>query len=699
MIPAAWLLLLPAVATAQEWPSFRGPQATGIADGQNLPTTWDSREGINILWRTRILGLGHSSPAVWGDRLFITSAVTPGKDPYLRVGLYGESPDHPEEYVHRYRVYCLEKKTGKILWERTAHSGVPQLKRHIKSSHANPTPALDGERVIVSFGSEGLFAYDMEGELLWKVDLGFLDAGAFNAPELKWGFGGSPIIHGDKVIVLCDVNNQSFLAAFDKRTGNELWRTLRDEVPTWGTPTVHEADGRSQILVNGWKHIGGYDLETGEELWRMTGGGDVPVPTPVVAHGLVFITNAHGRMNPVYAVRLGAQGDISLAEGKTSNDDVAWSDPRRGAYMSTPIVYGEHLYVGNNRGILTVFEAKTGQQVYRVRLAGGRGAYCASPVAADGRIYFTNEDCQIHVIKAGREYEHLATNSIRGVCLATPAISGSTLFVRTARGLYAVARTDKRVRDEPEAVEQVAEAKEAPAESAGVDLSASAGQLNDPVEILRRADAAARAVDVVKYDLVIETTGGAKERMGSLKATIVGTGYWDGLPLKFVIEGEHLPAGASEARRFTAGSDGNLYYLVDHGAKTAHEELELGVLGSFARPVNFSVVTEFHDPDALSEEIAGTAHELRASRQIGGADCYAVHVVYDSQGYSSEATWYFSKKDFLPRRYHFSYELPDGEKGTFLFILSNLAVEPELDPEVFQLKLPEGYSKTDQPAR
>ena len=435
-------LSLAVVATAAPpWPSFRGPQASGVAEGQNPPTTWNAEKGLNVRWKTSIPGLGHSSPIVWGDRVLLTSAVTKEAEPYLRPGLYGESPDHPENYTHHYRLYCLDRRSGEIVWEQTAYSGIPQVKRHIKSSHANCTPATDGKHVVACFGSEGLYCYDVDGKLLWKQDLGYLDAGAFNAKEIQWGFGSSPIIHEKMVIVLCDVNNQSFLATFDVETGKQIWRTLREEVPTWGTPTVSTSDGREQIIVNGWKHIGGYDLKTGKELWQMRGGGDIPVPTPIVAHGLVFITNAHGPMSPVYAIRLSAEGDISLADGETSNKYVAWSRPRRGAYMPTPIVYGDYLYVCNDRGILTCYMATTGEQLYRERIGERGSAFTASPVAADGRLYFTTEDGETYVIKAGPECVRLGTNSINGVCLTTPAIYDDTLFIRTSKDVYALGRT------------------------------------------------------------------------------------------------------------------------------------------------------------------------------------------------------------------------------------------------------------------
>ncbi len=425
------------------WPQFRGAFASGISGDQDLPLTWDVEKGTNILWKTPIPGLGHSSPVVWADRVFVTTAGGEGGDPILKVGRYGESPDNPEKFVHHFRVYCLDKKSGEILWEKTAYSGIPQVARHIKSSHANSSPATDGIRVVVLFGSEGMYCYDMDGVLTWKKDLGYLDAGAFDLPEVQWGFGSSPVIYQDKVIVLCDVNNQSFIAAFDVQSGKEIWRTLRDENPTWGTPTVHESASRTQVIVNGFKHIGSYDVATGEALWWMKGGGDVPCPTPVVSHGLAFITNSHGRMRPIYAVRLAADGDITLAANETSNSGVAWFHPRKGSYQPTPLAYGDHLYVNDNSGLLGCYNAETGEEIYRVTIGGDLSSYSASPVAADGRIYLTDEYGNIHVVKAGPAYEHLAVNAMREVCMATPAISGMTLFIRARSHLFAVKNLSK----------------------------------------------------------------------------------------------------------------------------------------------------------------------------------------------------------------------------------------------------------------
>jgi outer membrane protein assembly factor BamB len=424
----------------ENWPQFRGHNASGIASGQDLPLNWDVKTGTNVLWKKPIPGLGHSSPIVWEDRVFVTTAVGEGKEAYLKVGRYGESPDNPEDFVHHYKVYCLDRKTGEIIWEKTAYSGKPKVARHIKSSHANCTPATDGKHLLVFFGSQGLYCYDLDGKLLWTRDLGYLDAGAFDVPDIQWGFGSSPIIHEDKVIVLCDVNNQSFIAALDLTNGKDIWRTLRDENPTWGTPTVHKSESLTQVIVNGYKHIGSYEIETGKPIWWMHGGGDVPCPTPVVSDGLVFITNAHGRMRPIYAIKLEAKGDISLARNEKSNPCIPWFYPRRGAYQPTPLVMDDLLYVADNGGILTCYAAKTGEEKYRDPIGGDISSYSASPVAADGKLYISDEYGNIHIVKAGPTYEHLAVNKMDEICMASPAISGKTLFIRARRNLYAISK-------------------------------------------------------------------------------------------------------------------------------------------------------------------------------------------------------------------------------------------------------------------
>jgi outer membrane protein assembly factor BamB len=418
------------------WPSFRGPNASGIAENYSTPVSWDMDTSKNIKWKTKIPGLAHSCPVVWGDRIYVTTASGEA-DAELKVGLYGNIEPVDDDSVHQWKVYCLDKNTGKILWEKTAHKGVPKVKRHPKATHANSTPVTDGKYVVAFFGSEGLFCYEMDGKLVWKKDFGLLDSAFFMVPSAQWEFASSPVIHQGVVIVQCDALNTAFLAALDIKTGKEIWRTTREDVPTWSTPTIHVGEKQTQIIVNGFKHIGGYDFKTGKELWKISGGGDIPVPTPVVAHGLVFINSAHGRLSPIYAIKLESEGDISLTEDETSNDSIVWSVRRGGSYMLTPLIYGDFLYNLQWNGSLSCFRAKTGELVYREQL-GKMTGFSASGVAADGILYFSSEEGDIFVLRAGPEFEVLATNSMKDECMATPAISEGTLYFRTHHYLIAV---------------------------------------------------------------------------------------------------------------------------------------------------------------------------------------------------------------------------------------------------------------------
>jgi outer membrane protein assembly factor BamB len=443
LLSAILLPLRPGIAFSPEvhWPAFRGSNASGIAEGFATPIQWNVPDGKNVKWKTPVPGLGHSSPVIWGDQIFITTAISGQADANLKVGLYGDIKSVEGDTSHKWMVYCLDKRTGKVVWERVAYTGIPKIKRHPKSTHASSTPATDGKHLVAMFGSEGLYCYDMKGKLLWKKDLGVLDSGFYMVPAAQWEFASSPIIFEDKVFLQCDVQQGSFIAAFQIKDGKEIWRTPRQDVPTWSSPTVYRSKERTLLLINGYKHIGGYDAATGKEVWRLTGGGDIPVPTPIVAHDLVFITNAHGRMAPIYAIRLDAAGDISLAENTTSNKYIAWSVSRDGAYMITPLVYGDYLYNCKNNGVLLCFEAKTGKLVYQERLGDGKTGFTASPVASDGKLYFSSEDGDIYVVKAGPKFEVLAENDMGEICMATPAISEGTLFFRTQGQLVAIAQS------------------------------------------------------------------------------------------------------------------------------------------------------------------------------------------------------------------------------------------------------------------
>jgi outer membrane protein assembly factor BamB len=428
-------IALLAFAANSDWPQFRGPAASGIGGG-NPPIEWNGESGKNILWRTEIPGLGHSSPIVWGDRIFVTSAVAEKGASTLKTGLYGDIEPVKDEGPQKFNVYCIDRKSGKILWERTAASGVPKIMRHPKSTHASPTPATDGKHLVVSFGSEGLFAYDLNGKLLWKKELGVLDAGYYMVPDAQWGFASSPVIHDGVVIVLADVQKNSFLAAFDVKTGKELWRAARNDVPTFGTPavvpyTAANAKGM-QVVVNGWRQIGGYDFKTGKELWTLKGGGDIPVPTPVFADGLIVITSAHGKGGrPIYAIRTDASGDI------VGTKAVAWTLDKAGNYMQTPLLDKGLGYFCFDNGILTVFQLATGEKLYQQRLGEG-GGFTSSPVAAPDRVYITNEDGHTFVLAKGAAYKLLGENELGETVMASAAISGDVLYLRGRNHLFAI---------------------------------------------------------------------------------------------------------------------------------------------------------------------------------------------------------------------------------------------------------------------
>lgn len=436
---------LPAAAQ-NNWPSFRGPRAEGIAKGATTATTWDVEKSENILWKKEIPGLGHSSPIIWGDKLFVTTAVNQRRAAPLKVGLYGDPGSADDNDVQQWRIVCLNKKTGEIVWDKTAREGVPKQKRHTKATHANCTMATDGSALVAFFGSEGLYCYDLQGNRRWQKDLGTLrispvvynDVPDPQGADLEWGFASSPIIYSNRVYIQCDVLTNGFIAALDLADGKEIWRARRDDTATWSTPNVCLEGPRPQLVVNGWKHMGGYDLLTGKEIWQMSGGGDCPVPTPMVWKGLIFLMSAHGPRKPIYVVRTDATGDVSLRNGASTNQHVAWSTLRGASYMQTPLIYDDYLYTCHIDGILSCYEAKTGKELYKERLGTGGDGFTASPVASEGKLYFTSEQGAVFVVKPGTTFSVIATNQMKEVCMATPAISENTIFFRTQGHLVAV---------------------------------------------------------------------------------------------------------------------------------------------------------------------------------------------------------------------------------------------------------------------
>jgi outer membrane protein assembly factor BamB len=420
------------------WPTFRGPGASGVAEGQRLPDTWNGKTGENILWRTAIPGLAHSSPIVWGKRIFVTSAVSSDPKATFRPGLYGDGDASKDRSLHRWVLYAIDKHSGKILWERVAHEGEPVDKRHIKSTYANSTPATDGRIVVSWFGSQGIYAHDVNGRFLWKVDIGRVDMGAYDIPTFEWGPASSPIIWNDLVFVQCDTQTDSFILALDAKTGKKVWKTDRDEIPSWGTPTVVESPAGPELVANASNFIRAYDPRTGKELWRLGRSSKITAPTPIFDHDLLVVVSGRGPERPIFVVKSGARGDLTLPENETKSEAVVWSRTGRGSYMPTPLIYKGILYVLANNGLFDAYNLRTGEEIYRQRLPQIGSGYSASPVAADGKIYLSSEDGEILVIAAGEKFTHVATNSMGELLMATPALSDGVLYVRSANSLFAV---------------------------------------------------------------------------------------------------------------------------------------------------------------------------------------------------------------------------------------------------------------------
>ncbi len=411
-----------------------------MADGSHLPEKWDAASGASIKWKVRIPGLAHSSPVVWDNKVFVTTAISGRGEATFRKGLYGDGNASEDTSAHQWKVLVFDTRSGKLLWERTAYDGAPKEKRHIKSTYASSTPATDGRYVVALFGSQGIYAYDMKGRLKWKLDLGRLNAGAYDVKDYEWGTASSPIIWNELVIVQCDTQGEDFLIALNLKNGETVWKTPRDEYPSWGTPTVYPGKARSEIVTNASNFIRGYDPATGKELWRLGGSSMITAPTPVFWGELIVVASGRRPVAPIFVLRAGASGDITLPEGRTSNSHVAWNRRQRGSYMPTPIIYQGYLYVLGNAGLFDCYELESGKEIYRERIPHQGSGFSASPVAADGKIYLSSEDGDIFVIQAGPKFEVLGKNPMGEPLMATPALAGRTMFVRAEKHLFAVSK-------------------------------------------------------------------------------------------------------------------------------------------------------------------------------------------------------------------------------------------------------------------
>ena len=414
------------------WPQFRGPAALGVAQGDALPDRWSDTE--NVAWKTDIPGRGWSSPIVWGNRVFLTTVLNLGESEEPKKGLYfgGNRPD-ASVAVHQWKVFCLDLESGAIVWERQVHEGQPQTPIHLKNSYASETPVTDGERVYVLFGNLGVWCFDFQGNVVWSQSI------APQKTRFGWGTAASPVLHGDRLFILNDTMADSYLMALDKKTGEEAWRVAREEKSNWSTPYIWENSARTEIVTAGTVQVRSYDLD-GTLLWWLEGMSSITIATPYASNGLLYVSSGYvgDRKRPLYAIRPGASGDISLSDGQSANQFVAWSQPLAAPYNPTTLVYRDQLYVLYDKGFLACFNALDGAEVYKRQRIPELRDFTVSPWASRGKVFCLNEDGVTVVIKAGALLEILHTNTLAedDMCMATPALAGDRLLIRTSARLY-----------------------------------------------------------------------------------------------------------------------------------------------------------------------------------------------------------------------------------------------------------------------
>ena len=420
--------LTPTAAATGNWPGFKGT-GSGIADGA-APTSWDAERGVNVAWKTPIPGIGHSSPVVWGRQLFVTTAVA-ADGPAYPVGLNDDINSAQDDRAYAWRVVSLDTETGSVRWERTLHEGRPRAKRHGKNSYATPTPTTDGRRLVVFFGSEGLYCLDLEGRLLWKRDLGVLEVGFYQDPTYQWGIATSPVLYRNLVLLQLDLDRGSALTAFDLETGEVAWRTPRADGQSWSTPVVYSGPAGDVIVTNAKSHVRAYDPLTGGELWQLRWNMDIVLSSPTVVGGLIYTASGKGDNQPIIAIRPTARGELAVGDRAA----VAWYRRNGGAIVTSPLAYRDCLYALVDLGVLRCMSVASGEMKYQERVP---ASFLASPVAADGKIYLTAEDGDVYVVRAGTTYELLAVNPMGEPCVATPAFAHGRLYVRTIGHVVAI---------------------------------------------------------------------------------------------------------------------------------------------------------------------------------------------------------------------------------------------------------------------
>ncbi|HCK14020.1 TPA: serine/threonine protein kinase [Candidatus Poribacteria bacterium] len=419
------------------WPQFRGPGARGVAKGKGLPTTWSTTE--NVKWCVPVPGRGWSSPVIWGDKVFLSSAISTGKEKTVKKGLYfGGNEKTPSPNQHRWMIYCFSFESGEKLWEQEANVGKPLTPRHIKNNYAPETQVTDGNLIYTYFADQGLFAHDLDGELKWKRKMK-----AYKT-RYNWGSAASPALHGDFIYILNDNEQNSFIEAIDKNTGETLWRRDRNEKSNWSTPFVWENSLRTEIITIGTGKTRSYGLD-GTLLWKLVADmSSITIATPFTAHGLLYVTSGYvgDKHKPIYAIQPGGKGTINLKKNRPVDKSIVWRQPNAAPYNPSTLVYKDLLYVLYDFGFLACFNAKTGEKIYdkvRVRKR-QRTPFTASPWAYNDKVFCLSEDGDCFVYKAGRKNELLHINKLDELCMATPGIARGNLFIRTASKLYRISK-------------------------------------------------------------------------------------------------------------------------------------------------------------------------------------------------------------------------------------------------------------------
>jgi len=425
-------------ADAENWASFRGAGLRGVSDASDIPETWSADK--NIAWNIRVPGRAWSSPIIWGDKVIVTTAVTNAELETPKKGLYfGGNRPKPHDATYTWQVHCYSLNDGKLRWKKVAKKAKPRTAVHLKNTYASETPVTDGKHIYAYFGSAGLYCYDMDGNLVWEKSLGIFKT------RYAWGTASSPILHEEKLFVQCDNEGQSFVVALDKASGKELWRVQRKGGSSWATPYIWQNDKRTELVTSATEAVRSYDPATGKLLWQLRGMSSIVITTPFSAHGLLYINSGYvgDKTKPIYAIRSGAKGDISLPRYETSNDFVAWSSQKIGTYNPTPVLLDDRLYVLYDRGIMGCFDARSGKLIYKERMEGGVGRFTSSPWAHGGKVYCANEDGDTWVIEPGDSLKVVRINRLDDMFMATPAIANGSLVMRGRDFLYCIRSTNR----------------------------------------------------------------------------------------------------------------------------------------------------------------------------------------------------------------------------------------------------------------